>query len=274
MSIYLTIEEIRYYSTEIRESFERLINHRWFSARKDSKQWLFLKHCFAVLIGEQSDEFVCSEKQAINYKFEIADRLHRYYLASGNPVPFVFSLVHQKNEVNQLPDIDYPSCNGYLLRVSYNKENPDSLYLKKLLIEKAISEATDAEFQFYQKLPEIDLSVLNNYFDKNGSAYKKIAQVAKNVQKLSRTIQNENNPSTKRLIDVKIEKLTETTAQIRTSEYWLLMWWSNINSCYEYTYNELNRQNYFLQLKNGKWLVVDNIYPHAKTSTPRRYKSR
>ncbi len=271
MSIYLTLKEIEFYKHEIEEEFRALMKHPWFSGRKDSKQWHFLEHCFGVLLGESAEDFPCTEKQAINYKYEANDRLQRYYLSFGKPIKFVFSLVSaKKDRFNDYEEASYPSCNGYYLRVSYNKDHPDSIQQKKLLLEKTVAEAVDAEFGVYEKLPELDFSKLEEVFDIEGSRYKEIVNLAKKHKKRGWTIQNEMNPSTKRLIDVRIKNLSENSADVRTSEYWLLMWWSIKEEKYVHTYKEMNRQSYYLIWKNNKWLVKENIYEKPKTSTPRR----
>ena len=271
MELFLNFEEVKFYEAEIKEEFTSLINHRWFSARKNSWQWQFLKHCFQVLMGETNKDFACSEKQAIQYKYEISERLTRYYLSYGKPLKFVFSLVHEKNDgITDYEEASYPACNHYLLRISFNNEAPQTLLQKRLLIEKTLAEAVDAEWTVYNQIPDLDFSLLEKAFDKSGSAYKLICHIANSNKNRGWTLQNATNPSTKRLIDVKIKKMTGKTAQARTSEYWLLSWWSVKNERYEHTYKELNRQTYTLVWKKDKWLVLDNIYPPPKTSTPRR----
>lgn len=271
MEMYLTLKEIKHYQPEIKQEFETILKHPWFSGRKASKQWLFLKHCSAVLMGEKTEDFDCTEKQAINYKYEISDRLNRYYLSFGKPISFVFLLVSVKKDgLADYGEAGYPSCNGYYLRVSYNKDHPDSIQQEKLLLEKTIAEAIDAEFEVYQKLPELDFTGLERVFDKTGSAYKEICNRAAKHKKRKWVLQNEMNPSTKRLVDVRIKNISKNKAEVRTSEYWLLMWWSLKEEKYAHTYKEMNRQRYYLIWKNNKWMVRENIYQKPKTSTPRR----
>ncbi len=273
MAVYLTKKEIDHYKSEIREAFEAITNHPWFSARKDSRQWLFLKHSFRVLMGEEKEaDFPCTRQQAVNYKYEVSDRLRRYYLAFGKPINFVFTLVSIKKDglPSDFEEPNYPSCNGYYLRVSYNKAYPDVIRQKKLLLEKTVGEAIDREFEVYRKIPELDFTQLAEVFDTGGSRYKEIVNLAKKHKKRGWTLQNENNPSTKRLIDIKIKSISEHQAEVRTSEYWLLMWWSVRKQKYTHTYKETNRQRYYLIWKNKRWLVKENIYPKPQTSTPRR----
>ncbi len=271
MSVYLTNKEVGHYRSEIEEEFQTIIRHPWFSGRKNARQWLFFRHCFSVLMGEASGDFECSAKQAIDYKYEINDRLQRYYLSFGKPIKFIFHLINDKKAgVVDYDEPDYPSCNGYKLRVSYNKALPDVLQEKKLLIETTIANAMDAEFEVYQQVPELDFTRLAEVFDIDGSAYKWIVNLAKKHKKRGWTLRNEMNPSTKRLIDIRIRDISEGRADARTSEYWLLMWWSIGEKKYIHTYKEMNRQQYYLIWKNNKWLVQENIYEKPKTSTPRR----
>ncbi|MEJ7623713.1 MAG: hypothetical protein WKF34_06950 [Pyrinomonadaceae bacterium] len=271
MSVYLTKKEIEHYRPEIEEEFKTIIRHPWFSARENARQWQFFKRCFNVLTGEDTGDFECSEKQAIYYKYEVNDRLQRYYLAFGKPIKFIFHLINEKKAgISDYDEPDYPSCNNYKLRVSYNKHLPDAVQEKKLLIEKTIAEAMDAEFDAYQALPELEFARLAAIFDTNGSAYKEIVNRVKKHKKRKWIIRGDTNPSTKRLIDIRIGSLSETRAEVRTSEYWLLMWWSVEEKKYAHTYKEMNRQRYYLIWKDGRWLVQENIYGKPKTSTPRR----
>ena len=271
MSVYLTNKEIAHYKSEIEEEFQTIVKHPWFSGRKNARQWLFFRHCFNVLMGDSSGDFECDEKQAIDYKYEVGDRLQRYYLAFGKPIKFVFHLINiKKAGVSDYDDADYPSCNGYKLRVSYNKDSPDSTQEKKLLIEKTIADVVDAEFEVYKRLPDLDFARLAEVFDTEGSAYKWIVNLARKHKKRGWILRNDMNPSTKRLIDVRIRDISESSAEVATSEYWLLMWWSVVEKKYAHTYKEMNRQQYYLIWKNDKWFVQENIYEKPKTSTPRR----
>lgn len=271
MSLFLTKSEVDDYRTEIAEAFDSLITHPWLSVRKNSQQWAFLRHCFKVLMGQASGDFPCSEKQAVQYKYEISDRFQRYYLAFGKPVKFVFQLVSEKkNSRSAAEEPDYPSSNSYRLMVSYNYDRPEEIQLRKLLAEKAIAEAVEAEFNSYLRLPEIVSKDIENVFDQTGSRYKEIMNLLRKHRARGWTLRNESNPSTKRLIDLKIVKMTKADAEVRTLEFWLLMWWSLKDEKYAHTYKEENRQTYHLIWKQDRWLVRDNTWPKPKISTPRR----
>lgn len=271
MSTYLTKKEIDHYLPEIREEFRTIIDHSWFSGKRNARQWRFFRHCFHVLTGEADGDFECNEKQAIYYKYEISDRLQRYYLSFGKPIKFVFHLINEKKSgISDFDEPEYPSCNNYKLRVSYNKNRPDDIQEKKLLIEKTIAESMDAEFDAYRALPTLDFTMLAEVFDTSGSAYKEIVNRVKKHKKRGWIIQGESNPSTKRLIEVRIGRISENSAEARTSEYWLLMWWSLKEEKYAHTYKEMNRQRYFLVWEVDRWRVQENIYEKPKISTPRR----
>lgn len=271
MNLFLTKNEVEFYKAGIIEAFDELLSHPWFSGRKGAKQWQFLRHCFRTLFGEVEEDYPCSGTQAIQYKYEINDKLQRYYLAFGKPIKFVFRLV---SEMKQGPlsyqEPDYPSCNGYRLMVSYNQRTPDEIQQGKLLIEKAVADAIDAEFDSYRKLPEVETTALDGLFDRGCSRYREIVNLLRKHKERGWVLNNEMNPSTKRLIDVRIRNISDKDAEVSTSEYWLLMWWSTKHKKYAHTYKEMNRQTYYLAWRNGKWLVSDNIWGKPRTSTPRR----
>jgi hypothetical protein len=271
MGLFLTKSEVDRDRVEIDEEFRSVIKHPWFSGRKNARQWAFLRHCFAVLTGEMMGDFPCTEKQAVQYKYEINDRLQRYYLAFGKPVMFVFRLMSEKKDgLSKNEDRDYPSCNGYRLMVSYNRDSPDTIHERRLLLEKAIADAGDVEFDAYRRLPDIEASRLENVFDKTGKRFMEILNLLRKHKSRGWTLGNDMNPSTRRLIDVKIKEISETSAEARTSEYWLLMWWSSREGRYVHTYKEENKQTYLFSWKNDRWLVTENRWEKPKTSTPRR----
>ena len=184
---------------------------------------------------------------------------------------FVFSLIHEDHDgLAGYEEATYPTCNGYLLRVLPNEAEPVTLRLKRLLAEKVVIEAVRAEFDVLNSLPDLDLSPLDNLFTKDGSAYKRVVHIAEGTQRRRWTLKNPDNPSIIRLIDVKVQNLTAKEARLRTSEYWLLHWWSPEAGAYAHQYNEVNRQIYILKWSDNRWLVHDNVYPKPKTSTPRR----
>jgi hypothetical protein len=271
MGLGLSHKEVNFYRPDIELAFVRILNHPWFKSRPNSKQWQFFRHCFEVLMGKSTKNYDCTDKEAVNYKFEISDRLRRYYLSGGERIDFVFQLESVKKEgVDYLSEPDYPQCNGYRLRVFFNKDTPDKIQLRKLLVEKCVEKAIRAEFEAYESLSDRSLETLSMSFDSNGAAYKKIANLVRAHRRKGLILSNKDNPSTVRPIDIKIKELSDKSAQVVTREYWLLMWWSKSEARYVYTYNEVNRQNYFLAHKGKHWIIVDNPYPKPSRSTPRR----
>ena len=273
MSIFLAKMEIEQQAGEIRRSFERLLSSKRVAPRPRSRQWTFLRHCFDVLMGEAEGDFPCDERTAAQYKFEVSDKLRRYYLSPGEPVSFIFSLAHRGREGEWLPE-DYPGANGYVLLVTRNAPGTTSQHETAMVLERVVADAVDAEWAVYVKLPELDLSPLEGVFDSEGSAYKRIRMTAESHHRKGWIISNPQNPSTRRLVDVKVDKILPASARARTQEYWYLRWWSIEKNKYVYIYNEMNRQAYFLVRRGDSWLVRDNFYPRARTSTPLRWRNR
>jgi hypothetical protein len=273
VSAYLTKSEVDLHVVEIQSEFERLLKSRRFAPRPSAKQWDFFRHSFKVLTGVSKGDFPCTRQQAIQYKFEVSDRLRRYYLLPGDPVRFIFTLVDKERESMSGYE-EYPCANEYMLLVTRNVPalaNPEET---RAILERVITDAVDAEWAVYLKLPEFDVSPLKEIFDSDGSAYKRIYMTAEAHHKKEWTIANPHNPSTRRLIDIKVGKVTSDIAQVRTQEYWYLRWWSMKKNKYVYIYNEVNRQIYYLIKRGDSWLVKDNAYPPAKTSTPRRWRRK
>lgn len=62
-----------------------------------------------------------------------------------------------------------------------------------------------------------------------------------------------------------IKQITAREADLPTTEYWYLHWWSQNFSKYVYAYRETNRQKYFLEKREGTWKVFEN---HRSGSKP------
>jgi hypothetical protein len=269
---YLTKAEIDSEANRLSIEFEQLMKEPRFVARPTAKQWAFFRHCFSVLLGRVGGDFPCSKGQAIQYKYEITDRLERYYLTTSNPVKYVFKLVDEDDATLFEQDgRTYPSANGYRLLVIQSGIEPLTAQEKRAVVESVVTHAIDAEWAVYKRLPALDLTPLDGLFVRDGSAYNQIYNVALMHSKKSWTISNPMNSSVKRLLNISVEEITDEFAEVRTSEYWRLAWWSLAENRYVKIYKEENRQKYFLIFQDNCWLIKDNIYPPPKTS-PRRWR--
>lgn len=268
---FLTYTEIKEHADEIRQSFDELLSSKRFAARPKSRQWSFFRHSFAVLMGNAHGDFPCDEQTAAQYKFEVSEKLRTQYLRPGNPIKYIFALEHARTSSLEQ---GYPLSNGYAVRVASNATRPSGEHDVRMQLARVVADAVDAEWKTYEALPVLDLGPAGAVFDPASSAYKRIRLVAENHRNKGLVINNPGNPSTRRLIDVRVLSVRAGEAVVRTKEYWYLRWWSTAVEQYVYIYNEENRQTYFLALKGGEWKVVDNRYPTTKTSTPLRWKRR
>ncbi len=269
MSAFLTQSQMNEHAPKVRSAFKVLMTSKRVAPRPRSRQWVFFRHCFNVLMGEATGDFSCTAQAAAQYKFEVSKRLRDYYRLPSDPVSFVFSLVQRGDR--RVPSDSYLSSNDYVLLVARNVANASDASETGTLLERVIADAVDAEWAVYMRLPELDLSPLKDVFDVRGSAFKRIRLTAQSHHKKGWTINNSGNPSTRRLVNVKVEELSSDSAKVRTEEYWYLRWWSTEKNKYVYIYNELNRQVYFLLRHGNLWLVCDDFIPKTSTSTPLRW---
>lgn len=278
MSVYLAPEELNLRVAELREEFERLLKRPSIARRPNSRQWLFLRHCFEVTVRGANGDFPCDKVHASQYKFEAADRLRRYYLARGEPPRFIFQIVHRDDALDRgLVDETYPCANGYVLLVVTDGQEAKlrrDTRIERELLERVVTEATDAEWAVYMKLPEVDLSPLDPVFLPDGSARQRIKHLVERHHERQWTIRHpESNPSTKRILDISLLKLEENEAWVRTREYWYLRWFSlKLGDYAQIDYQETNTQKYILVRRKGKWLVEANIYPPPTAQAPHRKK--
>jgi hypothetical protein len=275
MTPYLSWSEARAREDELRAAFERLLSSPRLAARGTSRQWVFLRGCFERLMDPSAEEVPVEARKAAQYKFEIERRLKRYYQGAGPALAFVFLLADRGSAVRQdLIDEDYPAASGYALLVSHARPEVVSPTPERELQEyfvRLIEDATRAEFATYASAPEVKLSSLDGVFVHDGPAYRRIRNVVEQRSSAQWTIRYpEYNPSTMRVLSVRVSEITDTRATVFTEEYWYLRWWSVTESRYAYIYNETNHQRYILTRVDGRWLVDSNIYPPPRATTAMR----
>ncbi len=269
----LTPRDARQRDQEIREAFEVFMQHPAYVPRPNARQWQFLRHCLEVLLAGKSADFSCDKERATQYRFEVEDRLTRYYARAGPPVKFTFSLCDFSRAVRGgVVDESYPRANGYALLVSDER----AVYAAgtgqdvRALLRHVVVEATKAEFAVYKKLPTVDLTPLEGLFLKDGPAYMRIQHLVEQHSEKRWTIANRNNPSTHLLRDVKVVSVREAKAELRTKEYWYLRWWSRERRKSAFVYDKENVQKYILIKQDKLWLIQYNIYPPHRASAARR----
>lgn len=275
MTGYLSVHDLLGQREQLRGEFDRLLARRSVVHRPRSRQWSFFRHCFEVTTGHARGDFACSKAQALQYKFEVEDRLQRYYLSRGEAMPYLFRLMHRAKALEHgFVDDEYPTANEYVLLVAANcgatpKFDPRET---RDVIERVVIDAIDAEWTVYRSLPDMNLVPLDGVFLDDGAAYQRIRHLAERHHERRWTIRRpDRNPSTKRVLELRVLKLTETEAWVRTKEYWYLRWFSEKTNDYaQVDYRETNRQKYVLVNCNGSWLVQDNIYPPPRAQTPHR----
>ena len=273
---FMTHREAAERADDLRAEFDRLLSRQNFARRSRSKQWVFLRWCFDALIGGGNLDAPFEPHQVLQYKFEVEDRLRRYYQAPGGAVRLIFQLMHFRRALAlHLVNEAYPRTNGYVLLVTEQVDDTSVAdahdHETREYIERVVTESIDAEWAVYKRLPEIDLSPLDPWFLRDGPAYRRIQQLAERQNERRWTLQApQNNPSTKRLLDIELIRIVGDEAWVRTKEYWYIRWWSIRKSRYAVSYRETNTQKHILVLRQNAWHVEHNIYPPARTVAPNR----
>lgn len=144
-----------------------------------------------------------------------------------------------------------------ILTISSDKENiflQQSTVLKHLLLDV------------------LKFLLLNTWFCPNGPAKKEILHVLYRHKERGWILNNYMNPSTKRILSIKVRKIEKREIFVATAEYWYLRWWDTKKNSYAFPYRETNRQQYILRKDNGIWKVYETIRPAPRTSIPHRRK--
>jgi hypothetical protein len=84
-------------------------------------------------------------------------------------------------------------------------------------IERVVSGCVDAEFAAYAALPEINTDEINRWFWIDGPAYREILNLLVRHKERGWVLSNNLNPSTKRLIDIRVKTVEAEEAVVHTN---------------------------------------------------------
>ncbi len=274
---FLTLEQLRECGLEVRAAFDALMENRTLAVRKNARQWQFFRSCLERTLGALPGAcFLDWPHQLAQLKFEVEDKLRRFYLSHGRPVDFVFALVHRRDAVRDrlITDPHYPQTAGYYLLVRDRRDGGEAAYTAladtRAYLEKVVASSIDAEFSAYQALPDIDDAALLRWLRREGGAYRDLVHTLTQLERRGWVVSNPSNPSTKRLLAIEVKEMRGNEAVARTTEYWYLRWWSTVEQKYRYPYRETNRHTYVLVNTADGWRVEENIRPAPRSSTPHR----
>jgi hypothetical protein len=278
MAEYLSNDDIMAIAQPIREAFQSLLRSPMLIRRPKSRQWVFLQRLFESLFGEITRSFGASPTQLAQYKFEVESRLRQYYEIEGSgPIRYIFAIRNRNEALSRgLIDEKYPFVDGYVILISDTSGTMDfpPKRASRQLMERVVDDAFRAELAVYRACPVADLSFLDGLFVKGGNKYKYIANIAKRHHIKGWTInQPPENPSTARLLNLRVLKIDGGSAKVRTVEYWYLRWWSIKERKYvENPWKETSTIIYWLNLVNGRWLVDADYMPKPRAQSPRRMR--
>lgn len=270
---YLSLLEIRSRTDHIRAAFDALWQTKSLIGKPQARQWQFFQAIFErLMLCESSAPFTgVPAARTAQWKFEVEDKLRRFYLRRGGNVDYIFTIAHKSELAGKdmdTPDA-YPDLQGYCLLVRdvlAETANNDTEISQPQFLERVIAEAIDAEFRAYMALPEIKVDELEKWFVVDSPAMREIVNILLRHAKRGWVVSNPMNPSTKRLLSVKIKSIKNGEAHVNTMEYWYLKWWDQKIDAFVYPYRETNRQMYILKRDKGAWRVYENLRPLPRTS--------
>ncbi len=270
MAEYLSLPEVRAQKDEIRAALDDLLARPRVALRPNSRQWVFLRQSLERLLTGGEVPCAFTRQQATQYKFEVDECLRRFYLRAGRPAAFVFRLMDRRRAIAlMLVDDTYPRLLDYVLLVATARPEVMRAVPRDQLrdyLPRVVDQAARAEFAVYQKLPAVDLSPLQGCFVLDGPAYRRIWNVAEQHRQRGWVIAEPvYNPSTMRVMKVRVLEVSENHAFLRSQEYWYLRWWSLREQTYVQVYQETNYQRYGLVREGDKWLVALNEYPQPRS---------
>jgi hypothetical protein len=280
---YLSPDRVSGRSERCMAELEAILAVKALAGKPKSRQWRFFRDAVGRLLsGNGSSEFDdLSRVHAAQFKFEVEDKLRRFYLRPGRPPEFVFPLVHE-SELSAYGIEEtgsYPRLAGYCVLVRdlgaerVGVSTPATEDVEPYL-ESVVSACVDAEFAAYAALPEIRLDEVARWFCGGSPAYREIANLVTRHSQRGWVISNPLNPSTKRLLTVKVKQVAKGEAVVATTEYWYLRWWGSKEKSYVYPYRETNHQLYVLHREQDGWRVYENLRPPPRSSAPSRWHQK
>ena len=271
----LRVEQIHEWVAEIRAAFDSLMQNQTLAVKKGARQWQFFRGCLERTLGATPGDWLSERPQQLaQLKFEVQDKLRRFYLRCGKPVDFMFSLVHRREALRDRLIIDphYPEIAGYCLLVHDRRGAQKSISWTRTelraYLESVVASCVDAEFRAYQALPNIDETLLLRWVRRDGGAHRDLVHTLVQLKRLGWVLTNPFNPSTKRLIAIAVKEIRDEEAIVRTTEYWYLRWWSTVEQDYLYPLRESSRHTYVVIKTGGDWLIEENIRPQPHASAP------
>ena len=279
---YLSIKEIVSLKKDINHELDLLLSNKSAVTKPNSLQWLFFVDCISTLfIPRANSKFnSLTNSNKAQLKYEIENKLKNFYLRPGRKIDFVFQMIHKK----ELKNIFYEEADSYpcigeyavLVRNTSKEISANNGLTEKDIkeyIERVVAQAVDTEFEAYQTLPKIiEEELLNSWFCPNGPAKKEIMHVLNRHVERGWVLISPMNPSTKRILSIKVKDIKKREIFVSTMEYWYLRWWDTKKNSYAFPYRETNRQQYILRKDNGIWKVYETIRPAPRTSIPHRRK--
>lgn len=274
---FMTLAQLRSNAAKVRSAFDTLMSNKTVVVRQNARQWRFFRLCLDRTLGGAGvlPRFGGPQDLA-QLKFEVQDKLRRFYLRHNVTTALAFSLMHARELLRMRLTVcpDYPHTSGYYLLVRNTTPNEDhgsrAPAEPRAYLETVVTSCIDAEFNAYRTLPHVDEVALLRWFSADGGAYRELAHSLARLRALGWVLSNPLNPSTKRLLAIEVKELRRNEAVIRTTEYWYLRWWSTLEHAYLYPYRETSRHTYVLSHGPDGWRVQQNIRPEPRSIAPYR----
>jgi hypothetical protein len=250
--------------------------------RTNAKQWRFFIELVHATLGiERTGEFDAAPATRLaQYKFEVEKYLSRHYLISNEAHAYVFRIAHESYVKDFDIDIEptRAAVGRYYLLIRKGSDGcgdgglpHDKAGMNDYAL-RVVADGIDAEYTAYKALPAVRLDLLSDTFVPTGPAYNEIANILYRHAKRGWIIDNEYNPSTKRLLSARVVQNNAKGIVVATSEYWYLRWWDTVAARYVYPYRETNRQKYVLSFASDRLMISQNLRPAPRISLPGQVK--
>ncbi len=134
-------------------------------------------------------------------------------------------------------------------------ENKNNDIFRKLIYNYCFE-----QFQSILKLPSIELSGISKYIFDDGPLKRRISDLLTRYSNLNFSVNNEGNRSNFEVYDFKINNIDSDLVVAQVYEFWNIEWKDEKNKTSR-NYNNINKQTYFIKMKEGVWKIWDNHNP-------------
>lgn len=151
--------------------------------------------------------------------------------------------------------LGYNSWTDFVSEADKAAMKEDSLNTEEHQLINFVKSAVNNSFE---AISELTTAALETYYDNQYSAFKMLNEIISHNRDHQNIINNPANPSTFEILDIEIENINESSARVKTKEYWLLCWWNKEQQKYTTRLKDINDHIYTVIKDKKDWRILND----------------